>query len=79
MAVEMTRVDSSRNMARYYAIDIQPDLLGGSALIRYWGRIGSQGQSKQIWCADAENALELAGKIERSKAARGYSRFCPGL
>jgi len=47
MTVRLTRVDSLRNMARFYAIDVQEDLLGGFAVIRNWGRIGTAGQMRR--------------------------------
>lgn len=31
------RIDTTKNMARFYAMSIEPDLFGGSALVRRWG------------------------------------------
>lgn len=38
------RRDPRRNMARFYAIEITGDLLGGIRLERRWGRIGQHGR-----------------------------------
>jgi hypothetical protein len=42
-AVHLRRVDSARNMSRFYRLDIQPDLFGGVLLVKQWGRIGAAG------------------------------------
>ena len=41
--VYLTKIDAARNMARFYSLDLQPDLFGGWALVRRWGRIGRRG------------------------------------
>ncbi len=40
------RIDTTKNIARFYAMSIEPDLFGGSALVRHWGRIGTRGQER---------------------------------
>ncbi|NPU11370.1 WGR domain-containing protein [Bradyrhizobium sp. 83002] len=42
-AIMLTRVDTRRNMARFYKLDIQPTLFNEWSLIREWGRIGRAG------------------------------------
>ena len=42
-AIMLTRTDSSRNMARYYKLDVQPTLFGEWTFLREWGRIGRAG------------------------------------
>jgi hypothetical protein len=39
------RIDARKNMARYYAMSIEPNLFGEACLIRRWGRIGASGQA----------------------------------
>ena len=39
-AVHLERTDRARNMQRYYSLEVAPDLFGGHALVRAWGRIG---------------------------------------
>ena len=38
-AVLLYRVDPSRNMRRFYRLDVQPDLFGFWLLVREWGRM----------------------------------------
>lgn len=68
----LRRIDLSRNMARYYALSIQPTLFGGSSVVREWGRIGTRGQCKFELFHDAEHAERIRDRIERSKRRRGY-------
>ncbi len=76
-ATVLRRIDPSRNMARFYEIDIQPGLFGDVSLTRHWGRIGAGGQSKQHWFATEMSAGELARKLTRQKEHRGYVTPAP--
>ena len=38
-ALTLHRIDPAKDMARFYRLDVQPDLLGGWTFIREWGRI----------------------------------------
>lgn len=72
-ALTLRRVDETRNMARFYRLDVQPDLFGGWSLVREWGRIGRPGQVRldpYPSFVAAEAALE---RLRASKARRGYS------
>ncbi|WP_046602098.1 WGR domain-containing protein [Neorhizobium galegae] len=66
------RVDVTKNMARYYALSLQPTLFGEIAVVRCWGRIGKRGGEKsEVFDTESEAArhfLELA----RLKRAKGY-------
>ena len=42
-AITLTRVDDQKNLARFYKLQVQPDLFGGWSLVRKWGRIGRAG------------------------------------
>lgn len=73
-AVVLYRIDSARNMHRYYRLDLQRDLFGAWCLMREWGRIGQGGQMRSepyAISADVEVALE---KQLRAKERRGYIR-----
>jgi hypothetical protein len=37
-AVHLMRIDPSRDMRRFYRLDVQPDLFGGFAVVKEWGR-----------------------------------------
>lgn len=71
--IYLRRIDPSRNMARFYALSIQPNLFGGSSVVREWGRIGSRGQCKVELLDDLANAEKIRDRIERSKRRRGYT------
>lgn len=71
-ATVLRRIDEARNMARFYELDTQPGLFGDVSVTRHWGRIGSNGQSKQHWFADESSADDLADRLWRQKERRGY-------
>lgn len=66
------RIDPTRNMSRYYAVSIQPNLFGGHSLIRNWGRIGRGGQSRIDLFESSELAMIAGERILQSKQSRGY-------
>lgn len=66
------RRDAARNMARFYALSIEPTLFGDVCLTRRWGRIGTRGQMKAMSFAQEEDALAQFARIGRQKASRGY-------
>jgi predicted DNA-binding WGR domain protein len=39
----LTRTEPSRNIDRFYVVDVTPTLFGEWALVREWGRRGSPG------------------------------------
>ena len=66
------RVDPTRNMARYYALAIQPTLFGEAAVVRRWGRIGSRGGEKnEVFATEREAAVHFL-TIARLKRQKGY-------
>jgi len=74
LQVVLQRIDPSRNMARYYVLSLQPTLFGTNALVREWGRLGTNGRRRSEFfdeVADARVRLEdwLARKMRR-----GYDR-----
>lgn len=66
------RSNASRNMARYYAMSIEPNLFGDVCLLRKWGRIGSKGQMMVHHFGREEEAVELFLDLLRQKLTRGY-------
>lgn len=70
--VILKRIDPSKNMARFYRMQLQPTLFGGMTVIREWGRIGHAGTCRHDQyetAADARYALDV---IHQSKLRRGY-------
>jgi WGR domain len=47
-AIVLHRIEPEKNMARFYRLDVQPDLFGWWSFIREWGRIGRPGQVRAI-------------------------------
>lgn len=66
------RIDTTKNMARFYAMSIEPDIFGGSALVRRWGRIGTRGQERIDSFTDDLQAISHFAFLARQKRARGY-------
>lgn len=66
------RIDPTKNMARFYAMAIEPTLFGDVCLTRRWGRIGAQGQSLKHSFAREEEAVGLFLGLLREKRHRGY-------
>jgi predicted DNA-binding WGR domain protein len=69
----LTRHDPARNMARFYRLQIAPDLFGGAVLIRQWGRIGTQGHEHRHWLPDLTAAEAEAQDWLSRKLRRGYA------
>jgi predicted DNA-binding WGR domain protein len=71
-AIMLTRTDASRNMARFYKLDVQPTLFGGWSFIKEWGRLGRAGTvSIELHRTRGRADLALALTWVR-KAGRGY-------
>jgi predicted DNA-binding WGR domain protein len=71
-AVHLRRIDQSRNLRRFYLLDVQRDLFGHVLLVKTWGRIGAHGRIVAELYDDetlATNALTLQASRKRR---RGY-------
>ena len=71
-AVLMHRIDPTANMQRYYAVHLAPDLFGGCALVREWGRIGSSCRREIELFATEGSAQDRLLAIAKAKRGRGY-------
>ena len=71
--VILRRVDPTRNMARFYRMQMQPTLFGGVTLIREWGRIGQAGTCRSDHYETAEAARSALEAMRRSKLRGGYA------
>jgi predicted DNA-binding WGR domain protein len=72
-SVILYRIDTSKRMHRYYRMDVQPDLFGQWCLMREWGRIGSNGQTRSIPFPTPQEAKAALYQQRRAKERRGYS------
>jgi len=68
----LERIDRTRNLARYYRLSVVETLFGDWALVREWGRIGRNGQSRNEWFVDADEARRALEAFARGKQKRGY-------
>jgi len=66
------RTNPEKNMARFYALSIEPTLFGTPCLTRRWGRIGSIGQMKTHYFDREPEAVVLFLELLREKRGRGY-------
>jgi predicted DNA-binding WGR domain protein len=71
-AWHLTRTDPHHNMARFYRLDVQPDLFGGWVLWREWGRIGQGGTVRHESFADQQAAEDAQRRMTQAKTRRGY-------
>ncbi|GGH44601.1 WGR domain-containing protein [Frigidibacter albus] len=72
-AVCLRKIDPTRNMARFYHVDLAPNLFGQVTVLRSWGRIGPRGRAMIETCSSAESALVSVARLTRAKLRRGYS------
>jgi predicted DNA-binding WGR domain protein len=66
------RIEPEKNMARFYALAVQPTLFGEVSLVRCWGRIGTRGQRKVHVFHEEKHAVRLFLELLREKRNRGY-------
>ena len=68
-AVHLRRIDPTRNMRRFYRLDVQPDLFGGVLLFKEWGRIGARGRM-----VTESDPCRRRATASRTQAAAGLCR-----
>jgi predicted DNA-binding WGR domain protein len=73
-AIHMERSDRTRNLARFYRVDIQRTLFGEWAVVCRWGRIGTYGRTRQDWFPSLPEAETAQTHSAERKRRRGYSK-----
>lgn len=69
------RIDPNANMARFYRIDLAPTLFGEVAVLRQWGRIGTNGRTTiETWPSIGEAEMS-ANRTLRQKLRRDYRQL----
>jgi predicted DNA-binding WGR domain protein len=68
------RIKTERNMARFYRVEVLPDLFGEIIVERRWGRIGGRGQCRSASYPSIPLAEAAASRLIGAKERRGYSR-----
>jgi predicted DNA-binding WGR domain protein len=77
MTATLFRTDPSRNIRRFYIMDVRPDLFGAWCFIREWGRIGRAGQMRADPFTTEQEAWTALERQSRRKARRGYQSAKP--
>ena len=72
MTTRLQKINPAKNMARFYHLDLQPDLFGGVQLVRSWGRLGTEGQYMTQHFDNMEAANKQLELLERVKRRGGY-------
>lgn len=72
-AITLTRRDATRNLYRFYRLDVQPDLFGDWCLVKGWGRIGCPGKARFTPFPTAPEAQAALERQRRAKERRGYT------
>ena len=70
--LHLERVDTARNMRRFYRMTIERDLFGGTSLVRVWGRIGTYGRRQVNHHANEGLAVHALVEFAHKKRRRGY-------
>ena len=74
--VYLTKIDASRNMARFYALDLQPTCLAAGRWLRRWGRIGQAGKVRSALHEKREGAAAaLERELRRCKRLYGAGKL----
>jgi len=68
----LQRTERSKNMARFYSLDVEPDLFGRVAVVHRRGRIGTAGRTRMDEHPDEGRAVAALVRLEASKRRRGY-------
>jgi predicted DNA-binding WGR domain protein len=66
------RIDPDLNMARFYRVEVTPDLFGEHILEWRWGRIGGMGQHRSASFSSTSSAEAAASRLVHAKQRRGY-------
>ncbi len=72
-AITLHRTDTTRNMHRYYRLDVQPDLFGQWCCVREWGRAGQAGQTRSVPYPAPDAAQAALDRLRRTKERGGYT------
>jgi predicted DNA-binding WGR domain protein len=68
----LERIDAARDMSRYYVLSIEPTMLGDTAMVRTWGRIGTAGRRRIDLHADDGTARTALDTWLTRKLRLGY-------
>lgn len=72
MQTYLEKRDPATNQARYYRMQVLPNLFGVWTLYREWGRIGQSGKVRMEWFDSKDLAVGALIVLEAAKRRRGY-------
>ena len=72
IGVTLHRIDPAKNMARFYAMEVQLDLFGAIMLMKQWGRLGTGGRIAGEPYASVALAVNALERQAERKRRRGY-------
>jgi predicted DNA-binding WGR domain protein len=72
MQTYLEKRDPASNQARYYRMQVLPNLFGAWTLYREWGRIGQSGKVRMEWFDSEDLAVGALIMLEAAKRRRGY-------
>jgi predicted DNA-binding WGR domain protein len=70
--VTLRRIEPAKNMARFYALEVERDLFGRHVLVRRWGRIGTAGKIRLDEHTGESEALAALQRLQAAKRRKGY-------
>ena len=70
--VTLRRTDPAKNMARFYALEVERDLFGRHVLVRRWERIGTAGKNRLDEHTREGEAWTALQKLQAAKRRKGY-------
>ncbi len=70
--VTLRRIEPAKNMARFYALEVEQDLFGRHVLVRRWGRIGTAGKTRLDEHTGEGEAWAALQKLLAAKMRKGY-------
>jgi predicted DNA-binding WGR domain protein len=73
----LTNIDPTKNMRRFYCVQIVPTLFGEWSIMREWGRIGSPGRVTVESFASEDEARRAERQTIGTRSRHGYRQVQP--
>ena len=70
--VTLRRIEPAKNMARFYALEVERDLFDRHVLVRRWGRIGTTGKIRLDEHRGEGEAMAALQALYTAKRRKGY-------
>ena len=68
----LVNVDPDKNRYRFYTLTWQPSLFEGGAIVRRWGRIGTEGRWRPLFFPSRQEAQKTVEGILKRRLGHGY-------